>query len=369
VTVTTPDDGTLPRREPDARPATGPSESASARQPAATGRVRVLVCSEKYCANQHIDRSSVVLVLPDGLELLWIDLEAPSAEVLQAVATDFDFHPLAVEDASQEHQRAKIDQYDSSYFLVLFGVTYNELTHQIEEHEVDFFVGPNFLFTVHQWPIRDMERVASRLQADLRKLDHGVGALLYSVADTIVDAYLPVAEQIRERIQELERRVFANELPRLRRGLHEDIFALRAELLELRYVIGPERDVLATLSRRGLRIVDKESALYFRDVADHLQRVVETIDVYHQMLVSVLDSYNAQSGNSLNEVMRVLTSCSIILMSVTLIAGVYGMNFNTSISPFNMPELNFYFGYPFALALMLTLTIALVLYFKRRGWL
>jgi magnesium transporter len=231
------------------------------------------------------------------------------------------------------------------------------------------FVGANYLFTVHQWPIRDMERVAVRLQTDLRTLDHGVSALLYSVADTVVDGYLPVVEHIRERIQQLERRVFASQAPRFRRALHEDIFALRAELLELRYVIGPERNVLATLSRRGLRIIDKKTALYFQDVADHLQRVVETIDVYHEMLASVLDSYNAQSSNSLNEVMRVLTSCSIILMSVTLIAGVYGMNFNTSISPFNMPELNFYFGYPFALGLMLAVTVVLVMYFKRRGWL
>jgi magnesium transporter len=154
----------------------------------ATGKVRILVCSEKYLADQHIDRSAVVLVVPDGLDLLWVDLEAPSAEVLQAVATDFDFHPLAVEDASQEHQRAKIDQYDGSYFLVLFGVMYNEGTHQIEENEIDFFVGANYLFTVHQGPIRDLERVAARMQADLRTLDHGVSALLYSVADTVVDA-------------------------------------------------------------------------------------------------------------------------------------------------------------------------------------
>jgi magnesium transporter len=360
VTVTTSDDGTLPPPNPGARAAPPPGGS--------TGKVRILVCNEKYLAEQHIDRSAVVLVLPDGLDLLWIDLEAPSPEVLQAVASDFDFHPLAVEDASQEHQRAKIDQYDNSYFLVLFGVTYSE-SHLIEEHEIDFFVGPNYLFTVHQWPIRDMERVAMRLQTDLRTLDHGVAALLYSVTDTLVDAYLPVVEHIRERIQQLERRVFESQVPRFRRALHEDIFTLRAELLELRYVIVPERNVLATLSRRGLRIIDKKTAVYFQDVADHLQRVIETIDVYHDMLASVLDSYNAQSANSLNEVMRVLTSFSIILMSVTLVAGIYGMNFNTSISPFNMPELNFYFGYPFALGLMVAITLVLVMYFRRRGWL
>jgi magnesium transporter len=337
--------------------------------PAASGHVRTLVCTESYCANHHIDRSTVALVLPDEFNLLWLDLEAPSIMELQAVADEFNFHPLAVEDATQEHQRAKIDQYDNFYFLVLFDVTYNVSTYQVDEHELDFFLGPNYLVTVHQSPVQDVQRIASRLHADLRTLDHGASALLYTLADTIVDTYLTVVEQIRERIQQLERRVFASQLPQFRRVLHEDIFALRAELLELRYVVGPERDVLAVLSRRGLPILDKKTALYFHDVADHLQRVIETIDVYHDMLGSVLDSYNAQSGNSLNQVMRVLTAYSIILMSVTLIAGIYGMNFNPNVSPFNMPELDFYFGYPLALLLMAGLAIVLLLFFKRRGWL
>jgi magnesium transporter len=222
---------------------------------------------------------------------------------------------------------------------------------------------------VHQAPVHDVQRIAERLHTDLRKLDHGASALLYALLDTIIDAYLGVVEQIRERIQQLERRVFASQVPRFRRALHEDIFALRSELLELRFVIGPERDVLAVLSRRGLPILDKKTALYFHDVADHLQRVIETIDVYHDMLGSVLDSYNAQSANSLNEVMRVLTSASIILMSITVICGVYGMNFNPAVSPWNMPELEFYYGYPLALLAMAVLTIVLVIFFKRRGWL
>jgi magnesium transporter len=332
-------------------------------------RVRTLVCTEKFCAEHQIDRSNVVLVLPDEFDLLWLDLEAPSIDELHTVADEFGFHPLAVEDASQEHQRAKIDQYDNFYFLVLFGVTYSLKNYEVDEHEIDFFLGPNYLVTVHQAPVHDVQRIAERLHTDLRTLDHGASALLYTLADTIIDTYLGVVEQIRERIQQLERRVFASQVPRFRRALHEDIFALRGELLELRYVIGPERDVLAVLSRRGLPILDKKTALYFHDVADHLQRVIETIDVYHDMLGSVLDSYNAQSANSLNEVMRVLTSASIILMSITVICGVYGMNFNPAVSPWNMPELEFYYGYPLALLAMAGLTIVLVIFFKRRGWL
>jgi magnesium transporter len=332
-------------------------------------QLRTLVCTESYREARGLDPAEVQLIVPDERDLLWLDLDSPSLDELQTIATAFSFHPLAVEDAAQEHQRSKIDHYDSFYFLVLFGVSYNERTRDVLEQELDVFLGRNYLVTVHYSPIGGIEALAKRLHTDLGTLDHGVGALLYSLADTIVDSYLPVAEQIKDSIQELERRVFASQHPRARRGLHEDIFSLRAELLELRTVISPEREVLAVLSRRGLRVIDKKTGLYFRDVSDHLQRVIETIDVYHQMLAGVLDSYNAQSANALNEVMRVLTSYSIILMSITFIAGVYGMNFNTTISPFNMPELNLYFGYPLALGGMIVLATSLGLYFKRRGWL
>jgi magnesium transporter len=327
------------------------------------------VCTEAYRAALQLDPADVKLVVPDEGGLLWLDLEAPSAEELEIVTREFEFHPLAVEDAAQEHQRAKIDHYDTFYFLVLFGITFEQHTRQIQEKELDIFLGRNYLVTVHHWPIEHIDAVASRLHADMRTLSRGVGSLLYSLADTIVDSYLPVAEEIRGSIQQLERRVFASQHPRARQDLHEDIFALRAELLELRTVIGPERDVLAVLSRRGLRVIDKKTALYFQDVADHLQRVIETVDVYHEMLAGVLDSYNAQAANALNQVMRVLTSYSIILMSVTLIAAVYGMNFNTSVSPFNMPELNLYFGYPLSLLVMALLGLTLAYFFRRRGWL
>ena len=130
--------------------------------------------------------------------------------------------------------------------------------------ELDIFLGPNYLVTVHHSPIPEIDRIAARLHADLRTLDHGIGVLLYALSDTIVDSYLPVADQIRTRIQQLERRVFASAAAaRCSASSHEDIFTLRGELLELRTVIGPERDVLAVLARRGLRVVDKKTALYF----------------------------------------------------------------------------------------------------------
>lgn len=330
---------------------------------------RTLVCTASYCAAHGLDPAKVPVVLPDDHDLLWLDLENPSDDELGALVTEFGFHELAIEDASKQHQRAKIDPYESFTFLVLFSVTLNEQTQRMDAHELDVFLGTSYVVSVHHWPIGDIDRTTARAHTDLRTLDHGVAALLYSLCDTIVDAYLPIADQIRDRVQALERRVFAPEHPRTRAALHEDIFSLRSELLKLRSTIGPQRDVLAVLSHRGLPMIDSNTALYFHDVADHLQRVIETIDVYHQMLASVLDSYNAQSSNALNQVMRVLTSFSIILMSISFIAGVYGMNFNTSVSPFNMPELNAYLGYPFVLLLMGVVAGVLAFLLRYRGWL
>ena len=331
--------------------------------------IRTLLCTEEYCTRRQLDRAEIAAVLADAHNLLWIDLDRPTPEELQLLAGEFEFHPLAVEDATKQHQRAKIDRYDSFYFIVVHDVDYVAEANQIDEHELDIFMGRNYLVTVHYEPIDEIGEVAARLGHNLALIEHGVGVALYSLLDTIVDHYFPVVDQIRDRIQQLERRVFTVRQPRQREGLHEDIFALRSELLQLRQVIGPQRDVLAVLVRRDLPIISKKMAVYFQDVQDHLLRVIDAVDVHRDLVGSVLDSYHAQNANGLNQVMRVLTSCSIILMSVSFIAGVYGMNFNPEASPFNMPELNAFFGYPVTLLVMALVAGGLAYLFRRQGWL
>jgi magnesium transporter len=331
--------------------------------------IRTLLCNEAYCTRRQLDRAEIATVLADEHNLLWLDLDRPTPAELQLLAGEFNFHPLAVEDATKQHQRAKIDRYDTFYFMVVHDVDYDPATSRIDEHELDIFLGKNYLVTVHYEPIAEVAEVAARLGRNLSVIEHGVGVLLYSLLDTIVDHYFPVVDQIRDRIHQLERRVFTTRQPRLREGLHEDIFALRSELLQLRQVIGPQRDVLAVLARRDLPVVGKKTTVYFQDVQDHLLRVVDAVDVHRDLLGSVLDSYHAQNANGLNQVMRVLTSCSIILMSVSFIAGLYGMNFNPSASPLNMPELNAAYGYPLTLLIMALVAGGLAYLFRRQGWL
>lgn len=327
--------------------------------------IRTMLCTVDHQLQPQVEGTDLGRVLADKDNLLWLDLENPTPESLRWLATEFNFHPLAVEDATKDNQRAKIDQYRDHYFLVFYDIDYVEAVHKVDEHELNIFLGRNYLVTVHREPIEEIAEVAERFRRNTEAIERGVGVLLYSLLDTIVDHYFPVVERIGERIEALELAVYE----RPGQTGTRDIFALRTELMHLRRAISPERDVLAVLSRRELTIVSEAVGVYFQDVYDHTIRVTDTIDVYRDLLSGVLDSYHATAANSLNKVMQVLASYSIILMSITFIAGVYGMNFNPDVSPFNMPELNARYGYLAALLAMLLLGLGLYRYFKRKGWL
>ncbi len=327
--------------------------------------IHTMLCSEGQELKWDLRQSEIGRVLADDANLLWLDLENPTPEELELLASEFGFHELAVEDA-QKAQRPKAEQYDNFNFLVFYDIDYDEASNLIDEHQLSIFLGRNYLVAVHRDLIEEIDEVAARWQRNADQLGRGVGVLLYSLLDTIVDHYFAVVDRIGDRIEELETRVFAQAD---REGLLE-IFTLRRELLTLRRTISPERDVMGMLARRDLPVVGEAVTVYFQDVYDHVLRVTEAIDSYRELLSDVLNSYlsvnannMAMTSNNLNQVMRVLTSVSIILMSVTLIASIYGMNFE------NMPELRTQSGYFVALFVMLTLGLSLAVYFKRKNWL
>ena len=314
-------------------------------------------------------RGDVRRVLADDQCLLWLDLERPTAEDLRLLTGEFNFHPLAVEDVTRRHQRPKIDRYEDFYYIVCYDIDYDETTGAIDEHEIGIFLGKNYLVTVHDEPIAEIGEVAERFQRNQEAIERGVGVLLYSLLDTIVDHYFPVLDRIGERIEDMETRIFAQVGAAEAHGMRE-IFALKREMIVMRRVLAPERDAVAVLARRELPIVSEASAVYFQDLYEHVLRVTDALDVYRDLLSGVLDSYLsvnsnnlAVAANNLNQVMKVLTSYSIILASVTFIASVYGMNFE------NMPELHWRYAYFGALCGMAILGIALWLYFKRKTWL
>jgi magnesium transporter len=299
-------------------------------------------------------------MIHDPNQIFWLDLQKPDQQELDAIAEKFHLHPLAIEDASHEHQRPKVEDYDHFLFLVFYTVSVVPGSAKLNVCELDMFVGPNYLITVHGAPIKELNEVEQRWKRNDKKLEVGVGILLYSLLDSVVDDYFPAMDDLVEQAEELENRIFLSEG---RNGnITFDLLELRKRFVEFRRIVNPERDVLNVLTNRDNPLFKDGVVVYFRDIYDHITRLADTLDLYHDQMSSAMDANLAIASNELNQVMRTLTSASIILMFDALIAGIYGMNF------VGMPELHWSFGYPYAIALMLVGSILLYLYFKRRHW-
>jgi magnesium transporter len=289
---------------------------------------------------------------------IWVDVVDPTADEITRIGEEFHFHPLALEDVARGGQRPKVDQYDGYQFIVFYGLTSEN--GQIATHEVDIFLARHCMVTFHKSDLPVIAETAERWRTNAAKLgSHDVGFLLHSLLDSLVDGYFPVLDDIAERADDLEESIILAGQP----TLQADILRLRRELLLIRRVAGPERDVMNVLIRRDPPLFSSKEIVYFQDVYDHLLRVADTVDIYRDMLSSVLDANLSMVSYTLNVVVKRLTSYSIILMSISIIAGIYGMNFVF------MPELDWRWGYPFALGLMILISTVEVGIFRRIGWL
>jgi magnesium transporter len=274
------------------------------------------------------------------------------------LARQFGFHPLSIEDCRHQHQRPKVEEFPGYYFIVLYEAGLNDLG-RLQLGELGIFLGKNYLVTVHSESIRAIE-TAERLWRSWTDLaERGTGLLAYLLIDAFVDDYLPLLDTVSDRMDSLEDRIFAD----FQDESLEEIFRIKKELLLLRRAVTPLRDVFNTLLRREQPIFSRETHTYFQDVFDHLIRVADTIDTLRDMVGSMMDAYLSISGNRMNLVMKRLTSIATILMSVTLVAGIYGMNFDY------MPELKWRYGYVGALLSMLVVGLAIYSHFRRIKWL
>jgi magnesium transporter len=289
---------------------------------------------------------------------IWVDVVDPTPEEIARIGEEFHFHPLALEDVARGGQRPKVDQYDGYQFIAFYGLTIS--ADRCQSREVDIFLGKHYMVTFHKSDLPVIAEITERWRTNAEKLgNHGIGFLLHSLLDALVDEYFPVLDDIAERSERLEEAIILAGQP----TLQAEILRLRRELLLIRRVAGPERDVLNVLIRRDPPLFGSKEIVYFQDIYDHLLRVTDTVDIYRDMLSSVLDANLSMVSYTLNVVVKRLTSYSIILMSISIIAGIYGMNFVF------MPELDWHWGYPFALGLMVVVAAAEVGLFRRIGWL
>jgi magnesium transporter len=292
--------------------------------------------------------------------LVWVDILSPSAEDLALLVREFDLHPLALEDLEKRRQRAKIDTYPGQHVIVTYEVLPRpDDADGFELGEIHLFAGSGYLVSV-RWDaspaIADVDR---RFRQRTDAIGSTVGGLLYSVLDAVVDGYFPLLDRLSDRIDDLEEQIMS--APRGNDALRS-VLGLKRKLLELRRVLAPQRDIANALLRRELPLVDDAAVPYFQNLYDHLVRVLESLDLYRDLVAAALEANLAVTSNNLNEVMKRLTAFTVVIMIPTLIAGIYGMNFHF------MPELSWPLGYLFALGLMAAGMLGAAIYFRRNDW-
>ncbi len=288
----------------------------------------------------------------------WIGLYRPTSEELDAVAKEFDLPALAVEDALAGHQRAKLERYGSTVFVVLRPAQYIDETEKVEFGEVHVFLGEDFLITVRHFGTPDLAAVRHRLERDRELLARGPLAALHGIVDQVVDGYAPVVAGLENDIDEIEDQLFNGD-----RTVSRRIYELSTEVMMFQRAVNPLRDVLQAL-RDGLPGTAAEDGLRddFRDVQDHVIRITERADGFRQILQNALTVHTTLVGQAQNDGVKKISGWAAILFTPTLVGTVYGMNFD------HMPELHWALGYPFALLLMLATGFGLYGVFKRKGW-
>lgn len=292
---------------------------------------------------------------------LWVDLSNLSdAAFIERVGNHFQIHPLALEDVLNTQQRAKLDEYDNGLFLVLPNLRFDTATMELNQEQITIFATQNAVVSFQEDPDDTFQPVRVRLLDGLGKLQKkGADFLLYSLADTVVDQYYLVLDDIETTLLDLEADLHNN-------GANP---ACKARIFQLKYIVNqfrhrvvPLRDAVTRLYRSDSPIIDDSNRLYLRDLADHVAQILDGVDNSRDLLANVEALFQSEVSNRLNNVMRLLTVISTIFIPLSFIAGVYGMNFD------NMPELHWHYGYFIILGLMFAAMVLMLIYFRRNKW-
>jgi magnesium transporter len=311
------------------------------------------------CDVRSDDLAAVRALAVGPEDFVWVGLHEPTPEELEAVADLYDLHPLAVEDALSAHQRPKLERYDDSLFMALKTLWYVDADDAVETGEINLFIGQHFVVTVRHGVGSALHEARTALEGKEAVLAHGPSAVVYAVCDSVVDRYEEVAQSLVEDVDEVETSVFSP----TRTKDAERIYVLKRELAEMRRAVLPLRDPVRRFAAGSVAGIDAEAGPYFRDVADHLDRVADTIDVLDGLLSTAFDAHLAQISIQQNDDMRKISAAVGIVAAPTLLAGIWGMNFQ------HMPELHWLWGYPLALIAMLASSLAIFVVARRSGWL
>jgi magnesium transporter len=307
---------------------------------------------------EEISSDSVPELLKRADSNLWLHFDSPSEDELRFLQNRLKIHDLTLEDIVHQNQRPKLESFDDYVYLAVHPLLHKN-TWEIEPSELDLLVGKRWIVSVHYGPLSGVienSRLNDRIP---RALGRGTDFLLYTLLDLVIDAYFPLLDEIEDEIDSLEDQLLARassvDMSRL--------LALKRSLVRIRRAVSPQREVFNELTRHDFPFIHPENVVYFRDVYDHLIRIVEELDSLRDILSSLLEIYLASTSNQLNLTMKRLTAWGTIFVIITAIAGIYGMNFEF------MPELQWRYGYFAVMFLMALISLGLYFYFKKKGFL
>jgi len=303
--------------------------------------------------------------LRDKKASLWVDLEGPTLEEVKILKSIFNFHPLTIEDCQAENHFPKVDNYQDYLFMVVHGVSFHTPINTFTTVEMNIFAGANYLVTFHKAKVRAVSILREKTNQSAETIGHGGNILLYHLLDILVNNYLPILNEFDENLESIGEEIFKERDDELL----ETIFLWKKNVLKLRRIMGPQRDVLNLLSRGDVQVIEAKNRIYFRDIYDHLYRIYEMAETYRDIISGSIEVYltlsaneQAQMSHQMGRVVKTLTVIATILMPPTLISGIYGMNFK------NMPELQTPYGYFVTIACMILISASMLIFLKTKKW-
>lgn len=296
----------------------------------------------------------------------WINIEGlHQSEAIEKIGEIFGIHPLVIEDILNTDQRPKIDIYDEYVFIVMKMHTLDDESAEVEVEQVSMILGNSFVLTFQEQTGDIFDPVRLRIAENRGRIrKSGPDYLAYALLDAVVDSYFAILQSLGDELEDLEDELLANPTSATLSRIH----FLKREMASLRKSVWPLRELINILKRQESEIILDSTVIYLNDLYDHTIQVIDTVETLKDILAGMLDIYLSSISNRMNEIMKVLTIFAAIFIPLTFIAGIYGMNFDPGSSPLNMPELKWYYGYPFALGLMVTIGVVLFIYFKRKDW-
>jgi len=352
------------KRRPRISPSTAPGASPGtlAIDPAAPPpAISLIAYDAEKVVEAKIENPGDIKLYLGQWPVIWVNVDGlGSAETIETLGTIFNLHRLSLEDVVSMNQRPKIEEFETYTFVVARMAHFEESFHA---EQLSLFLGANFVLTFQEHTGDCFQPLRRRIRESRNSLVNA-DYLAYAILDALVDDLFPILERVGERLDELEEEISKSPDVDLVTRIHHT----RHDLIALRRTVWPIRDVLNSMVRDPIPLISDKTRTYLRDCYDHTVRIIDIVETYRDITTGLIEFYQSMVSNRMNEIMKVLTVIATVFIPLTFVAGVYGMNFNTAVSPLNMPELNWYWGYPMTLGVMTVIVLVMSVYFRRKGW-